>query len=615
MKTFSKLFCAFLLLVVDTAALQAAPFTYSVTNNTYQGVDIALYESNAPGNYTFQNFQLLGTNTAIVLTNSTPQATNGIAVLYTNQNSFSGIATLTKLPPLIALDANGCYLTADLTNSFTRFTIGDLNGLAPQTNFTGSGASGAAPQTINLGTFIGDGSALSNVNAVAAQYVTGPYRALYVSTNGNDATAQFNNPKAPWRQLFDITNGVTYGAFACATNPGDTVILLTDNQTPIIPFKQEGTTLNMNGHTLLRVTNTLSGTIWPINGFGAQPFDFPMVMMQDNCTLENGTLLYTNPPYGSVAGGSSVVFGMSFPSGKIPNYGTNLYQWLNWPQNSCVATNFGIWTQWGVTNLGATNFTCNNVFFNMVGYDVAYINDYPFDDVQATNGTGDYWPQPYKPSQMTFNNCSAFGMWDIWIIEGDGVICTFNNMDVTRYVNYLGGEHTAVYCSGQRSILNVNGGWVNDYAQSSTNELEACLAGARIAVVTDDPNPIPVNGVINLNGPVMLSEASANNRPLDNGGNSIEASAVYNGWFVWTNGLAQFVGDSAANVLTTSTAGVTNTSFNNVQMYLYKGAGVYYTNFADGYVMSLGNTTNVSWTLKPNTALIGSGIQASNEGL
>lgn len=174
MKTFSKIFCAVaaaIALVDGMDKMDGAPFTYSVTNNTLQGVDIALYASNSPGFYTFQTFQFIGASAVLVLTNSAPLATNGIAVLYTNQNSFSGIATLTKLPPLIALNANGCYLTADLTNDFTRFTIGDLNGLAPQIGGGSESGSTNPPEVYNpisVSTFALNAGIFSNAVATVA---------------------------------------------------------------------------------------------------------------------------------------------------------------------------------------------------------------------------------------------------------------------------------------------------------------------------------------------------------------------------------------------------------------------------------------------------------------
>jgi hypothetical protein len=138
------------LIVLMALAATAAPFTYSVTNNTLNGVDITLYESNAPGNYTFQTEQLAGTNLVLVLTNSMPQATNGIALQFTNRNSFSQIGYLVKLPALVAsgagATATGCKVSSLLTNSFSQFTMPAYASANPNVASGSGGGSTNAPQ-------------------------------------------------------------------------------------------------------------------------------------------------------------------------------------------------------------------------------------------------------------------------------------------------------------------------------------------------------------------------------------------------------------------------------------------------------------------------------------
>ena len=185
----------------------------------------------------FTNTALYGTgtlNNAPLLTNGAAFSGNGSGLTNipyaAGFNSTNGFWT----PAVTATGATNWTFTVTNVNFATVLSAGNLSlwttltpaqyaALIGTNTFTGSNTFSGVVTAQNAanqisGTFSGNGGGLTNLN-VSSQ------RIFYLATNGNDVTAQINNPNLPWSG--NLSSNSAW--ISLANRPGDTIHLLPGN--------------------------------------------------------------------------------------------------------------------------------------------------------------------------------------------------------------------------------------------------------------------------------------------------------------------------------------------------------------------------------------------------
>lgn len=302
---------------------------------------------------------------------------------------------------------------------------------------------------------------------------------LYVSPNGNDATAVRGDISHPWLTIYDYTNSGRIGVMSVAAN-GDTVYVSGTNYAAVIPFFQPNISLvGQSNAVIIRSTN-LANIAWTTNGLwtansGIIPSlrNIPFLFVNDNIKVDGITFIsdqasnhfsasfvgcFTPPPDNSSAAAPAWI-------------GTNVNQILaDFADNHAIPQFFGRWPEYGITNRTGTNIVIRNCTINFLqSLDVCYNLALPLDCFD-TNDTGlvtELFRPAWGDSGYTFENDTFDSAWDMHLWGGSGVVKYLNCVHNQR-MNYTSSGTASIYGIYPGTQLQDIGGTVNSTNISST---------------------------------------------------------------------------------------------------------------------------------------------------